>query len=213
MPRNKYPEETVQIILDAALKLFLDKGYEQTTILDIVNEMKGLTRGAFYHHFKSKEEVLDALCDRLYYNDNPFEKARGRSDLNGLEKLQFLLWDSLVLTERRAISLQFLELLKSPVFLKDLVDSNRDTVAPEYQALIEEGVRDGSIKTDFPKQLAELFAFFTNFWTIPTIYPASAEESWEKLVVTKKVLDSMGLFVFTEELMQGMKALCYADEG
>ena len=52
LPRNKYPEETVQKILDASLKLFLEKGYEETTVLDIISEMGGLTRGAFYHHFK-----------------------------------------------------------------------------------------------------------------------------------------------------------------
>ena len=54
MPRNKYPEETVQKILDASLKLFLEKGYEETTVLDIISEMGGLTRGAFYHHFKGR---------------------------------------------------------------------------------------------------------------------------------------------------------------
>ena len=48
MSRNKYPEETVQKILDTALKLFLERGYEQTTVLDIVNELGGLTRGALY---------------------------------------------------------------------------------------------------------------------------------------------------------------------
>ena len=53
LPRNKYPEETIQKILDASLKLFLEKGYEETTVLDIIAEMGGLTRGAFYHHFKS----------------------------------------------------------------------------------------------------------------------------------------------------------------
>ena len=63
MPRNKYPEETVQKILDAALKLFSEKGYEETTVLDIIDNMGGMTRGAFYHHFKSKEEVLNALKD------------------------------------------------------------------------------------------------------------------------------------------------------
>ena len=38
MPRNKYPEETVQKILDASLKLFLEKGYEETTVLDIITQ-------------------------------------------------------------------------------------------------------------------------------------------------------------------------------
>ena len=85
MPRNKYPEETVQKILDASLKLFLEKGYEETTVLDIISEMGGLTRGAFYHHFKSKEEVFDALCEILFYESNPFEKAKSHKELNGLK--------------------------------------------------------------------------------------------------------------------------------
>ena len=90
MPRNKYPEETVQKILDASLKLFLEKGYEETTVLDIISEMGGLTRGAFYHHFKSKEEVFDALCEKLFYETNPFEKAKRHKELNGLEKLKIV---------------------------------------------------------------------------------------------------------------------------
>ena len=76
MPRNKYPEETVQKILEVSLKLFMEKGYENTTVLDIVDNLGGLTRGAFYHHFKSKEEVIDALTDQMFRENNPFEKVR-----------------------------------------------------------------------------------------------------------------------------------------
>ncbi len=212
MPRNKYPEETVQIILDAALKMFLEKGYEQTTILDIVNEMGGLTRGAFYHHFKSKEEVLDALSTQLYYRDDPFGKLRKRKDLNGLEKLKLLLKESLIPTKRQEISIQTLELFKSPTFLKTLIDDNRDSVAPEYQKLIEEGMEDGSIKAEYPKLLAELFTIFTNFWTIPTIYPTSEEESWDKLIVTKKVFDNLGIPVLDDEIMELLKNIFNPEE-
>ena len=45
MARNKYPEETVARILDAAQRLFLEKGYDQTTIQDIVDQLGGLTKG------------------------------------------------------------------------------------------------------------------------------------------------------------------------
>ena len=61
MARNKYPEETVEKILTAARRLFLEKGYEKTTIRDIVDQLGGLTKGAVYHHFKSKEEIMDAI--------------------------------------------------------------------------------------------------------------------------------------------------------
>ena len=46
MARNKYPEVTVEKILDAAQRLFLEKGYDSTTIQDIVNELDGLSKGA-----------------------------------------------------------------------------------------------------------------------------------------------------------------------
>ena len=64
MARNKYPEETVEKILQASRRLFLEKGYEQTTIQDIVDQLGGLTKGAIYHHFKSKEDIMDALGNR-----------------------------------------------------------------------------------------------------------------------------------------------------
>ena len=57
MARNKYPEETVTLILDTAQKLFLEKGYEHTTIQDIIDNLGGLTKGAIYHHFTSKESL------------------------------------------------------------------------------------------------------------------------------------------------------------
>lgn len=201
MPRNKYPEETVRKILDSALKLFLEKGYEQTTILDIVDGMGGLTRGAIYHHFKSKEEVLDALGDKLFYDNNPFEKARNRSDLNGLEKLRYLLMDSLEISDHRKVNNMSVLALHSPVFLKKLIEDNRDIVAPQYCEIIEEGVRDGSIKTKHPKLLSELFTMLTNFWTIPTIFPSSPEESIERLFYIKEISDALGLPLFDDKMI------------
>ena len=64
MGRNKYPEETVAKILDAALELFCAQGYEGTSIQDIVDRLDGMTKGAVYHHFKSKEEIFNAAFDR-----------------------------------------------------------------------------------------------------------------------------------------------------
>ena len=88
MARNKYPEETVARILDAAQRLFLEKGYDQTTIQEIVDHLGGLSKVAVYHHFKYKEDILDAVCDRMFLQNNPFEAVRRRTDLNGLQKLR-----------------------------------------------------------------------------------------------------------------------------
>ena len=72
MARNKYPEVTVEKILEVSQRLFMEKGYDNTTIQDIVNELGGLTKGAIYHHFKSKEEIINALGEKLFFDNNPF---------------------------------------------------------------------------------------------------------------------------------------------
>lgn len=199
MPRNKYPEETVQKILDASLKLFLEKGYEETTVLDIISEMGGLTRGAFYHHFKSKEEVFDALCEKLFYESNPFEKAKSHKELNGLEKLKCVLRTSFDETEYHQLSMASMQLMGSPAFLKKLIESNQE-LAPMYQELIEEGIQDGSIQSEQPKLLADLFVLLTNFWSIPTIYPMTADETWQKFLMIKSIMDNLGLPVIDDEI-------------
>ncbi len=89
MARNKYPEETLNKILTVSLNLFMEKGYEHTSIQDITNSLGGLTKGAVYHHFKSKEEILQAVIGRLNQGvDEMYVSIRDDKSLNGLEKLR-----------------------------------------------------------------------------------------------------------------------------
>ncbi len=55
--KEEYAEITRQALLDSALELFMSKGFQRTSIEDIVQRAR-VTRGALYHHFKSKEEVF-----------------------------------------------------------------------------------------------------------------------------------------------------------
>ena len=85
MARNKYPEETINKILDVAAQLFLEKGYEHTSIQDIVNNLGGLSKGAIYHHFKSKEDILDGVMDKLYQNnENELEHIKRFAKITSL---------------------------------------------------------------------------------------------------------------------------------
>jgi len=53
-----------------------------------VDELGGLTKGAIYHHFKSKEEIFEALSKKMFFENNPFAIIKKRKDLNGLEKIR-----------------------------------------------------------------------------------------------------------------------------
>ena len=59
----KEAEERRNEILDVAQRLFTAKGFDNTSTNDILNEI-GIARGTLYYHFKSKEEILDAMIDR-----------------------------------------------------------------------------------------------------------------------------------------------------
>ena len=64
MRRHKEPEARKSELIDAAQKLFVEKGYAKTTVTDILN-VHGLSKGVFYYYFKSKEEVMDAIIQRM----------------------------------------------------------------------------------------------------------------------------------------------------
>jgi AcrR family transcriptional regulator len=64
-PERSYaPEETKRLLLDAALGLFAERGFSQTSTKDVA-ERAGVTKGAFYYHFATKEQVLGIIHDQF----------------------------------------------------------------------------------------------------------------------------------------------------
>ena len=207
MAGYKRSEATVQKILDVSLKLFLEKGYEETTILDIVDQLGGLTRGAFYHHFKSKEEVLNAINDRMFLENNPFEKIRHEKNLNGLEKLKQVIKYQFQNQDVKNVNMMSLPLLKNPRILVDCLETNQRVVAPMFQELIKEGIADGSITLDpqYTKTASEFMMMFSDLWLAPVIFPCDAQEMKMRLYFSKELYEKLGLPVFDDEIMKDME--------
>lgn len=202
MARNKYPEETVERILDTAQRLFLEKGYEQTTIQDIIDNLGGLTKGAIYHHFKSKEEIIDAVSDRMFFANNPFEAVRDRKDLNGLQKLREAIRLNQSDRERTNLTVQSIPISKNPRLLMEMINSNRKILTPYYQELLEEGNRDGSIHTEYAKEIAELMPLLTSLWMLPSVFPGTKEDMKHKFLFIGEMLEKMGVPLFDQEILQ-----------
>ena len=202
MSRNKYPEQTVERILDAARRLFLEKGYEATTIQDIVDELGGLTKGAVYHHFKSKADIMNALGDRLFLERYPFLAVAGRKDLNGLEKLREVIRLHEADAEQQQLGREALPMLKNPRILAEMLETNRRELTPRFLRLIEEGQRDGSISTGYAPELAELIPLLTSLWLAPTVYPATPEGMLRKFRLIGEALAALGLPLVDEEVMR-----------
>lgn len=200
MARNKYPEVTEERILEAAQRLFLEKGYDNTTIQDIVDQLGGLTKGAVYHHFKSKEEILNAVSDRMFFQNNPFEAVKRHKDLNGLEKLREAARLNQSDSSRVQLTAQMLPLKLDSRLLAELIQSNLHMLTPYYQELLEEGNRDGSLHTEYPRELAELLPFLTSVWLMPAVFPASKEEIRRKFAFLRDMLERLGVPLFDESL-------------
>ena len=206
MARNKYPEVTLEKILEVSQQLFFEKGFDQTTIQDIVDRLEGLTRGAVYHHFKSKEDIMNALIDRMFLDNNPFVMLQNRTDLNGLQKMRLAITMNQRDEERVPLSVQAIPILQNPRILAGMIESNRKNLSPLWLKFINEGIADGSIQTSYAKELSELIPLL-DLWLMPSIYPASAEEMIRKFEFMRDMLHKMGLPLFEEETVEQIKTM------
>lgn len=197
-PVKKIPQQWKTEILEAAQKLFMSKGYEETSISDIMEAVGG-AKGMFYRCFKSKEEVMRVLGNQMFFKNNPFEAVKERTDLNGLQKIRELLMLNQSDTERNCMNLQAISILKDPHILAAAVEENRRILTPLWFELLEEGRQDGSIQTEYAKELSELLPLI-NFWLLPSVYPATAEEIHHKYCFIVEVLSVMGLPLIDEKM-------------
>lgn len=197
-PVKKTPEEWKKEILNAAQNLFISKGYEETSISDIMDKVGG-AKGMFYRCFQSKEEVMYALGNQMFFEDNLFEAVKEREDLNGLQKIRLLLILNQSDAERNQINMQAVLILKDPHILAAAVGENRRVLTPLWLELLEEGKRDGSIKTEYTKELSELLPL-VNFWFMPSVFPATEEELLHKYHFVKEVLAHMGLPLYDDDM-------------
>lgn len=198
MARNKYPEETRKKILDVAEKLFLEKGYDGTSIQDIVDGLGNMTKGVIYHHFKSKFAILETIMDEA--DEQPvLEQLRGR---NGLEKLQNILKDSFKSYRRQSIGYAVAVALRSPRILGEQYLQVFQELVPEMKKIVDEGVMDGSIQTDYPEEITELLMLTINLWIGFQLSLLSEEELRRKILFIQQLFNGLGVPLLTDEIVQ-----------
>ena len=209
MARNRHPEETVNRIVDVSLRLFLEKGYEYTSIQDIIDGLGNLSKGAIYHHFRSKEEILEAVTDKLVGSSNRMlTKIRDREDLNGREKLATIFRESLMRPGQEELFAVAPDIGKNPRLLFSILRDTTDVVAPQYiLPIIEEGIRDGSIETDYPAELAELVILVANVWMNPMVFEDTTETSRRKFLLFAQMMKGFGLDVIDGEMLARLEEL------
>lgn len=203
MARNKHPEVTINRIVDTATTLFMKKGYEATTIQDIINELGDLSKGAIYHHFKSKDEIVIAVAEKMYGDTNEMVmKIRDNPSLNGLEKLKQLTVCTLKNPSQKIFLDAVPNVMKNPrFFMMQMYDTINRDVPQILEPVIRQGMRDGSIVTENPRQLAEVIMLLANVWLNPVVFESTKEELAKKFHYLQKLSGFMGVPVLDDELL------------
>ena len=207
MARNKHPEQTVQLILDTASTLFLQKGHDKTTLQDIINATK-LSKGAIYHHFASKEAILIAVVDRMgEFNSSVLAQVRDRKGLTGAEKLREMFRTSMTLSFQGKILHMLPFLIENPKFMALQMQSILGEAAPNYiLPILREGIADGSIQAEHPEELSEVLLILSDLWLHPILRPSTPEQVRARCAFFNQFTRQYGFELLDEDLIETMAA-------
>lgn len=147
-------------ILDVAQHLFYQKGYDQTSIQDLLNAV-GIAKGTFYHYFDSKQALLEELVDRIVDDalvlvaqvvDNP--------SLDGLEKFRQIFFQSHSWkVEHKEFVLSIMETYYHDDNLRmryHLINSATAKTIPLLTKVVEQGIAEGHFSTPCPEETARI---------------------------------------------------------
>ncbi|MGT2906761.1 TetR/AcrR family transcriptional regulator [Streptococcus dentiloxodontae] len=185
-------------IKKAALDLFTQRGYKETKMSDIVSS-SGLSKGAVYHHFRSKEEILEQVITEETEALN--QKMATLAEQNSQSAKQRLL--SLI---DELINHQMLQKLtrinwaeKVPFGLLFTLRNTVNKLAPFVGEMIEQGNKNGEFSCPYPFETASSFVILLDVWLDPTIADSSNESISQKIDYLAYFLTSQQLPLLSDE--------------
>jgi AcrR family transcriptional regulator len=155
--RTREPAARKREFADTAAALFEKKGYENTSVDDVVEKM-GVAKGLFYYYFDSKEDLLDLIIDRLIAdNVAVFEKEASRPGLDTMAKFRALMAAAAAVRARSRNLTLFFHKPSNRHLHADIEARAVRLMLPALTALVEQGVREGVFDTKYPEETALSF--------------------------------------------------------
>ena len=152
----KQPEVRKNEILDAAEKLFVEKGFDKTTVNDILGTL-GIAKGTFYHYFKSKEEALDGIVRRRITEG--LEKAKAVAADKHLSVEEKLLFAVMAQKPQNPVEEKFNAVLNeegNSLLHQKMLSSIITELSPVLAEIVEEGINRSIFRTDYPRESVEM---------------------------------------------------------
>ena len=181
-------------ILDVAERLFCTRGYDQTSTNDILAEI-GIARGTLYYHFTSKEDILDAMIDRIL---DEIIRRTSRIALDTsvpvLERLTQSVLAANVDTKTGDMILEQMHKPQNALMHAKMQERLLKQLIPVFAKLIEDGISQGLMQSDDPENTIEMLLLYSN--TVFDDAIAYSEEEKKKKVLT---------FISNTEILLHMK--------
>lgn len=151
---TKDPEERKSELIDTAERLFLDRGYENTTVSDIVKEVK-VAQGTFYYYFASKQDILDAVIEREI--DEPEKEVMHIACGEGDAAAKLKEMASVILhfqTAKRGL-IEHVHEESNAIMHEKMERRIIARLAPTISEVIKDGAAEGLLSADYPEETAE----------------------------------------------------------
>ena len=175
---SKKYDERLNEILDVSERLFGEKGYEKTTVNDIL-EGVGIGKGTFYHYFKSKEDVMNAVIMRIA--NTARESCQALADTPGLTAHEKF---ARVFFEQPGKNNDIVEQLhhddNSALHIKSLTETII-AISPALGQIIQQGVDEGVYHTPYPQESFEFLYAGAQFMLDPGLFEWPVEELVRKV--------------------------------
>ena len=173
-------------LLSTAERLFYTKGYEKTSVQDILTEMN-FSKGGFYHHFDSKLSVLEAICEmRAQECCEQARLAAAHVQGSAVDKLNAVFHDSAVLTSGNS---GFVSLMIHVAYREDgalMREKMKKSQLAGMQGVLEEiliqGVREGDFFVSNVPACAQMLLRLYLVFTDEIAFLMAQEDSEEKLI-------------------------------
>ncbi|MBQ1993476.1 MAG: TetR/AcrR family transcriptional regulator [Lachnospiraceae bacterium] len=181
-------------ILDVAERLFCAKGFDNTSTNDILSEI-GIARGTLYYHFKSKEDILDAMIERL--TNQIVEKASIIALDESIPVLERLTRTILSLNVDNELGDMIMEQVHRPqnaLLHQKLENRLLGRVNKLITKIAEDGIKQGTIHTDYPAEAVEMIMTYS-YVAFDSMVEYTEEEEYRKI---------MG-FIYHSERVLGME--------
>jgi len=161
LDREREPRGDVKkSMIHAARELFASKGYAETSVQEIV-EAAGVTKGAFYYYFSSKDEVLELIHDEFLDYEISLVEELEKYGGTAPERLGSLVRDLIrsIIIYRENVRVFFQEFDRLPEPRKAEIEKRRRVYQQHVEDIVRDGVRQGSFRSDLDPTVATLGIF------------------------------------------------------